>query len=74
MADLSSVVNFLALDGPGSGANVTFDFRGPGFLSADVGVGVAVAIDLSTVDDTKLVSADVVEMEDSALFLSAFDI
>jgi len=37
IADLSRVVSFFALVGPGSGASAVFGFRGPGLLMGGLG-------------------------------------
>lgn len=54
MADLSSVVNFLALLEPGRGARVILDFRGPARFGCGFGTegGIELGVD-------RVVSADI---------------
>lgn len=54
MADLSSVVIFLALLEPGRGARVILDFRGPARLVSGLGTGGGMGSEVDRVVSTDI--------------------
>ena len=58
MADLSSVVNFLALPEPGRGARVILDFRGPARFGCGFGTEGGIGSDVDRVVSTHMFCKD----------------